>query len=404
MASLSLPAPAPAAETGRQFSAALCSILRAGCLRGDGADDDTAELVAETVLEGLREAGPSLFLSTAREKAIKAEDRLREARWLHVGGRLLRVPEALPEMLAEMLVDAVVGYVEDTDELMEGWDESEVRDNVDDLLDAHADWVLDVCAGRECGDGEDTNPRFAGDLCLARLEEDGQWHAAYLVSVATILPSSSEGKPTHGGQGEADSSWEKTKKSKTNEKKKKRKKKKKKKEEEEEGEGEDDDSDAEFRTLQVVTVRFEEFPTLVRPLTRDQIRFEDQLSADAKQEWGFGGSTNDDADVDTVLQSQFFRSGETGMCGICARHILLTAHHLIPKSEHKRRPESRAFLRGPENILMCCRPCHSQIHRAETNFTLAQDYDTREKIRSHPKIRAFARWVGKQSGKALRVR
>ncbi len=382
MTSLLLSTPAAAASTGPQFSSAFFSILRAGCLRGDGVDDDTAELVVETVLEDLRERGSEL-LSAAQEKV---QDRVCE-RW--VGRRMLHVPEALPGMLVELLTDAIAGFVEDTDELMEGWDDSEVRDNVEDLLDAHADTVLDACAGR--GGGEDVETRFAGDLCLALLEEDSQWHAAYLVSVATAAPSPTEGEPIHGGQGETDSR-KKTKKSKTNTYKKNKKMKKRNKG--------SDGGDAQFMTL--VTVRFEEFPTLIRPLTRDQIRFEDQLSADARQQWGFGGSGN--ADAALAADAQIFRSGETGVCGICARHILLTAHHMIPKSEHKRRPESRAFLRGPENILMCCRPCHSQIHRAETNFTLAEEYSTRELIRAHPKIRAFARWVGRQSGKALRVR
>ena len=148
-----------------------------------------------------------------------------------------------------------------------------------------------------------------------------------------------------------------------------------------------------------MTVRFEEFPTLIRRLPRDQVRFEDQLSAEARDEWGLGRVE----DSDVLEQSQAGRSGEVGVCGVCRRRILLTAHHLIPKSEFKRHSASLSFLRGPENILMCCRPCHSQIHRAESNYTLAEEYYTRELILAHPKIQAFACWVGKQSAEALQL-
>ncbi len=139
-------------------------------------------------------------------------------------------------------------------------------------------------------------------------------------------------------------------------------------------------------------VRFVQFSTLVRDLPDDEVRFPDELDADARA--GFGFPAEDALDDDSKAPG----SGEVGVCGACQRRIVLTAHHLIPKSEHRRRSEPRSFLMGSENLLMCCRPCHSMIHRAETNAVLAAEYHTAELLLQHPKVKAFAAWAGQQSG------
>ena len=107
------------ADTRRRLSGALYSVLRDGCLRGDSVDDDAVELIAETVLE-----------EPAGALSLRGRD--------HRGAA---------EILAELLIDTISGFVEDTDELIEGWDESEMNDNVEELLDTHMDWVVDVVSG-----------------------------------------------------------------------------------------------------------------------------------------------------------------------------------------------------------------------------------------------------------------
>eukprot|EP00039_Didymoeca_costata_P026820 m.16744 g.16744 ORF g.16744 m.16744 type:complete len:257 (+) comp5779_c0_seq1:161-931(+) len=93
-------------------------------------------------------------------------------------------------------------------------------------------------------------------------------------------------------------------------------------------------------------------------------------------------------------------SEEIGACSICQRENKLTKHHMIPRSEHKRfqkRGFTLAFLRGPENITECCRQCHSMVHRLANNSQLAEKYDTVDKIRAHPKMKAWATYISSHS-------
>ena len=43
-----------------------------------------------------------------------------------------------------------------------------------------------------------------------------------------------------------------------------------------------------------------------------------------------------------------------------------------------------------------CRPCHSAVHRAESNDSLADKYNTIEALRAHPKIASFAQYASGQ--------
>ncbi len=101
----------------RRLAAALTALLRRGCLRGDDVDADTVELVAEAFVEEL-----------GGEDAPCAPD-----------------AEGAQDAFAELLVDTVAGYVGDTGDLMDGW-ENEAAENVEDMLDSHVDLLLAVRA------------------------------------------------------------------------------------------------------------------------------------------------------------------------------------------------------------------------------------------------------------------
>ena len=48
---------------------------------------------------------------------------------------------------------------------------------------------------------------------------------------------------------------------------------------------------------------------------------------------------------------------------------------------------------------MLCTDCHSAIHKFATEKELGRDWNTVEKLRQHPDIGRFVRWVSRQQGK-----
>jgi len=42
--------------------------------------------------------------------------------------------------------------------------------------------------------------------------------------------------------------------------------------------------------------------------------------------------------------------------------------------------------------VLVCRPCHNAIHNAESNMVLAEEFNTLDRLLSHPKIFAFAKY------------
>lgn len=84
---------------------------------------------------------------------------------------------------------------------------------------------------------------------------------------------------------------------------------------------------------------------------------------------------------------------DTPACALCGRVVaVLTKHHLRPK-EHG----------GVETALLCA-GCHRQVHALFTNRTLADEYDSLEKLRADPAIQAYVRWAGRQQDRRFRVR
>jgi hypothetical protein len=82
-----------------------------------------------------------------------------------------------------------------------------------------------------------------------------------------------------------------------------------------------------------------------------------------------------------------------GVCALCGRAVArLTRHHLRPR-EHG----------GVETALLCG-GCHRQVHALFTNRTLADQYDSLEKLRQDPAIRSYVAWARKQADRRFRVR
>jgi hypothetical protein len=78
------------------------------------------------------------------------------------------------------------------------------------------------------------------------------------------------------------------------------------------------------------------------------------------------------------------------ICPLCLRPIPEGAksslHHLVPKLKGGRH--------GPTVRLH--QICHNEIHATLTEAELARDYDTPDKLRSHPRLAKFAAWVAKR--------
>ncbi|HEX8341558.1 MAG TPA: HNH endonuclease signature motif containing protein [Tepidisphaeraceae bacterium] len=77
-------------------------------------------------------------------------------------------------------------------------------------------------------------------------------------------------------------------------------------------------------------------------------------------------------------------------CDLCRRLVpkrLITLHHLKPKS------------RGgtAEHRVPLCRPCHKQIHATFDNRTLDRELADLDRLRQHPLLAAFMKWIRKQS-------
>ncbi|WP_435979372.1 HNH endonuclease [Psychrobacter sp. DM4] len=99
-----------------------------------------------------------------------------------------------------------------------------------------------------------------------------------------------------------------------------------------------------------------------------------------------------DYDADTTTQN-------LEHCQLCSRdELVLTRHHLIPRSRHNKSRTQRYFSREEmkTDIAMLCRPCHSQIHSIFDNHELANYYHTIERLQAHSEVQKFIKWVKKR--------
>ena len=119
-----------------------------------------------------------------------------------------------------------------------------------------------------------------------------------------------------------------------------------------------------------------------------------------------------DSNVDEELDTE-------NACRVCRRVMPLTFHHLIPRETHshvlkkggtllitvieslyanrceKYRSKSRKDWLEVHGIKIC-RKCHSQIHRVESNMSLALKFNTLESIMQHPQIIKWRAWASRQ--------
>jgi hypothetical protein len=87
----------------------------------------------------------------------------------------------------------------------------------------------------------------------------------------------------------------------------------------------------------------------------------------------------------------------TGPCALCQREEVLTRHHLIPRTRHANKRNKREFDRAEVKVTVgLCRPCHSQLHALLTEKELEREWNTLEKLRTHPELMKFAAWIARK--------
>lgn len=77
-----------------------------------------------------------------------------------------------------------------------------------------------------------------------------------------------------------------------------------------------------------------------------------------------------------------------GYCETCDRMAFMSNHHLIPISRARLYTKK---IKIPKAKL--CKPCHAMVHIIFSNVQLETDYNTVAKLRGHPKVISFIKWV-----------
>lgn len=90
-------------------------------------------------------------------------------------------------------------------------------------------------------------------------------------------------------------------------------------------------------------------------------------------------------------------SGHSGPCALCARHCVLTFHHLVPRMVHRRNRFARRLSKADrERGVDLCQLCHWGVHDLYDPVTLAERFSTVEALRADEAIRRHVAWVRKQ--------
>lgn len=90
------------------------------------------------------------------------------------------------------------------------------------------------------------------------------------------------------------------------------------------------------------------------------------------------------------------------VCGLCGRAVpRLTEHHLVPRSQGRRRGLKVADL----PTVMLCPACHKYLHATLSNHELETEYSSLPALLEHEGVQKFVAWIRKQPAtKGVRVR
>lgn len=86
----------------------------------------------------------------------------------------------------------------------------------------------------------------------------------------------------------------------------------------------------------------------------------------------------------------------TGNCELCGRAVVvLTSHHLIPKTRHANKRNKREFNRQEvkRRLAWFCRPCHTHVHALFTEKTLERELNTLALLAANSEVAKFVSWI-----------
>jgi len=92
-------------------------------------------------------------------------------------------------------------------------------------------------------------------------------------------------------------------------------------------------------------------------------------------------------------------SDEIEACELCERDRPLTFHHLIPRTLHRKKRYRDRPAEELQKGAMLCRDCHHAVHHFLSNKELGAAYFTVERLRAHPDVGRFVRWVRTRGGR-----
>jgi hypothetical protein len=86
-------------------------------------------------------------------------------------------------------------------------------------------------------------------------------------------------------------------------------------------------------------------------------------------------------------------------CELCQAEDAHNFHHLIPRTLHSNKWFKRRYTREQmQTGLEVCKSCHSAIHHLiPDEKELGRNYNTREKLMSHPEIGKYVLWKQRRS-------
>lgn len=91
---------------------------------------------------------------------------------------------------------------------------------------------------------------------------------------------------------------------------------------------------------------------------------------------------------------------EIGKCILCNRENQpINFHHYIPKKLHSNKWFKKNFdisYMKQHGDMMCIDNCHKYIHEIFDEKDLGKNYNSLDKLLSHPKIQSYISWIKKQ--------
>lgn len=100
------------------------------------------------------------------------------------------------------------------------------------------------------------------------------------------------------------------------------------------------------------------------------------------------------------MPSQEEINNNWGVCEMCERETVLTFHHLIPRTLHKRKWYQKRYTSEELNQgIDICYSCHEAVHDFITEKDLGKHYNTLDLLMKHPKVDKFVEWISKRDGR-----